>query len=131
ADAAAAAPEAPPPFNPELKARLDGSGPVVIDGARTHAQLLRKFYAARNYDTVWDKKPGQDEALLAAIGRAEQHGLDRNLFHLALLQRRGATLAPLDRELLTSDAVLGFADVLARGAVPPEERPGTWALTPG
>lgn len=129
--AATPQPEAPPPANPELKARLDGSRPVAIEGERTHSELLRKFYAARNYDTVWDKQPGQAEALLAAIGRAEQHGLNPNLFHSALLQRRGAALAPLDRELLISDAVLGFADALGRGAVPPEERPGTWALTPG
>jgi murein L,D-transpeptidase YcbB/YkuD len=129
--AEAAAPQAPPPVNPELKARLEGSGPVIIDGERTHSDLLRRFYAARNYDTVWDKQPSQAEALVAAIGRAEQHGLDPNLFHTGLLQRRGAGLSPLDHELMISDAVLGFADALARGAVPPEERPSTWALKPG
>ncbi|HEX3538202.1 MAG TPA: L,D-transpeptidase family protein [Stellaceae bacterium] len=128
---AAPQPEAPPPVNPELKAKLDGSRPVVIEGERAHSDLLRKFYAARNYDTVWDKQPVQVEALLAAIGRAEEHGLNPNLFHATLLQRRGAALTPLDRELLISDAVLGFADALGRGAVPPEERPSTWALTPG
>ena len=129
--AAAPQPEAPPPVNPELKAKLDGSRAAIVEGERTRTDLLRKFYAARNYDTVWDKQPGQAEALLAAIGRAEEHGLNPRLFHIALLQQRGAALAPLDRELLVSDAVLGFADALARGAVPPEERPGTWALTPG
>src|SRR5438874_6792024 len=131
ATAATSQPEAPPPVNPELKAKLDGSRAVVIEGERTHTELLRKFYAARNYDTVWDKQPGQAEALLAAIGRAEEHGLNPRLFHAALLQQRGAALPPLDRELLISDAMLGYADALARGAVPPEERPGTWALTPG
>jgi murein L,D-transpeptidase YcbB/YkuD len=103
----------------------------VVEGERTHSDLLRRFYAARNYDTVWDKQPGQAEAMLGAVGRAEEHGLNPNLFHAGLLQRRSGSLAPLDRELLISDAVLGFADALTRGAVPPEERPSTWALTPG
>lgn len=127
----AAAPEAPPPVNPELKARLDGSRAVAVEGERMHSDLLRRFYAARNYDTVWDKQSGQAEAVIAAVARAEEHGLDPRLFHIGLLQQHSAALAPLDRELLVSDAVLGFADALARGAVPVEDRPGTWALTPG
>lgn len=134
AEAAAAEPaqpEAPPPINPELKARLDGSHAAVVEGERTHPELLRRFYAARNYDTVWDKKPEQAQALLAAAAQAQAHGLDPNLFHVSFLQRHAAALSPLDREMLTSDAVLGFADALARGAVPPEERPSTWALNPG
>ena len=69
--------------------------------------------------------------MLAAIGRADEHGIDPNLFHFAVLKSHDAALAPLDRELMLSDAVLGFADALARGAVPVEDRPGTWALTPG
>ena len=127
----AAQPEAPPPVNPELKARLDGSGAAIVAGQRIRLELLRRFYAARNYDTVWDKHADAVKALLAAIGRADEHGIDPNLFHAAFLQQRGASLTPLDRELLVSDAVLGFADALARGAVPVEERPRTEALTPG
>lgn len=128
ATAEPAQPEAPPPINPALKAKLDGSGAVVVEGQRTHAALLRRFYAARNYDTVWDKHSAQ--ALLTAAGRAEEHGLDPSLFHVGFLQQHGASLDPIDRELLTSDAILGFADALARGAVPVEERPRTEALNP-
>src|SRR4051794_24073674 len=40
ATAAAPQPEAPPPVNPELKAKLDGSRAAVIEGERTHTELL-------------------------------------------------------------------------------------------
>ena len=50
-------------------------------------------------------------------------------FTPTLLQRR-ATLPPLDRELLLSDAFLSYADALARGAVPVERRRDDEVLTP-
>src|SRR5207248_4636248 len=44
--------------------------------------------------------------------------------------RSTATLPPLDRELLLSDAFLAYADALARGALPVERRRGDETLTP-
>jgi murein L,D-transpeptidase YcbB/YkuD len=68
--------------------------------------------------------------------RAGEQGLDPALFHTALLGSPAATaaaaaLSPIDRELLLSDAVLGYADALARGALPIEDRMDDEDLTPG
>ena len=46
------------------------------------------------------------------------------------LLRSPATLPPLDRELLLSDAFLSYADALARGVMPVERRRDDEALTP-
>jgi murein L,D-transpeptidase YcbB/YkuD len=65
-----------------------------------------------------------------AVLRAGDQGLDPELFHATPL-RHGATLPPLDRELLLSDAFLSYADALARGAVPVKRRSDDETLTPG
>jgi murein L,D-transpeptidase YcbB/YkuD len=104
----------------EIKTRLDAAAPAIA-GERLHAALLRQFYAAHNYLPVWTDRQPQAEALLKAVSRAGEHGLDPNLFHAAALTNSRA-LSPIDRELLLSDAFLGFADALARGAVPIEQR---------
>jgi murein L,D-transpeptidase YcbB/YkuD len=103
----------------ELKARLDAG--AAVGGERLHAALLHQFYAAQNYQPVWIGRQAQADALLKAVHRAGEHGLDPNLFHAAVLANPAA-LPPIDRELLLSDAFLGFADALARGAVPLEAR---------
>ena len=64
-----------------------------------------------------------------AVLRAGDHGLAPELFHADLL-RSPATLPPLDRELLLSDAFLSYADALARGAMPVERRRDDEVLTP-
>ena len=64
-----------------------------------------------------------------AVLGAGDHGLDPERFHANLL-RQTATLPPLDRELLVSDAFLSYADALARGAMPVERRIDDEALTP-
>ena len=69
------------------------------------------------------------QALVNAVLRAGEQGLDPDLFHGALL-RNAAALPPIDRELLLSDAVLAYADALARGAVPIETRLDDEDLTP-
>ena len=61
--------------------------------------------------------------------RAGDHGLAPELFHANLL-RSPATLPPLDRELLLSDAFLSYADALARGVMPVERRRDDETLTP-
>jgi L,D-transpeptidase YcbB len=62
--------------------------------------------------------------------RAGEHGLDPGMFHSAALGERGPNLSPVERDLLLSDAFLSYADALARGAMPIEERVDDEDLTP-
>lgn len=96
---------------------------VTIAGERLHEQLLRRFYAAHQWQPVWDGHADAAATLLAAVvSGAGQHGLDPPMFHSRLLTGSSARLSPIERELLLSDAVLAYADALARGAMPVEER---------
>jgi len=133
-------PEADPPVvdtatpfngNLELKARLDAPGKLNVGGERLHVWLLRRFYVAHGYQTVWDGHPAEGARLLQdAVLRAGEHGLDPGLFHSAALGERGPNLSPVERDLLLSDAFLSYADALARGAMPIEERVDDEDLTP-
>lgn len=116
ADAAAApaAPETP------IQHRLD-EGRLTIAGETLHVSLLRQFYAAHNYQPVWPTHQEQAQALLGAVLRAGDQGLNPDLFHAALL-RSPAALPSVDRDLLLSDAFLSYADALARGILPIEIR---------
>jgi L,D-transpeptidase YcbB len=123
----------PSPFigNSELKARLDAPGKLTVAGERLHTWLLRRFYAAHGYQTVWDGHPAEAGRLVKdAVLHAPEHGLDPGLFHGAALGERGPILSPLERDLLLSDAFLSYADALARGAMPIEERVDDEDLTP-
>jgi len=113
-----------PPFigNPELKARLDPPGKLTVAGERVHDQLLRRFYAVHDYQTVWTSHPTESSRLWNAILLAGKHGLDPALFHSTTLTERGMQLSPVERDLLLSDAFLAYADALARGAMPIEDR---------
>ena len=113
------------PFNGnlELKARLDSTGKLAVAGERLHGWLLRRFYAAHGYQTVWDGRPGEAGRLLRdVVMRAADHALDPGLFHSTALTERASTLSLVERDLLLSDAFLSYADALARGAMPIEER---------
>jgi murein L,D-transpeptidase YcbB/YkuD len=123
----ASAPVAPPVDSP-IHNRIE-SADLRIDGQKLHAALLRPFYAAHDFQPVWDGRKTQAEALLRAVARAGEHGLDVELFHASLL-RRLASLSPIDRDLVLSDSFLGYADALARGAVPIEARYDDEDLTP-
>src|SRR5262249_5715267 len=81
------------------------------------------------FDPIWTTRRAQADSLVNAVLRAGDHGLAPELFHASLL-RQTATLPPLDRELLMSDAFLSYADALARGAMPVERRIDDEALTP-
>jgi murein L,D-transpeptidase YcbB/YkuD len=113
----------------EIRNRIEGAAGLFVGGEQLHGSLLRQFYAAHNFEPVWATRLAQAKALLDAVMRAGEHGLDPDLFHAALL-RNPAALPPIDRELLLSDAFLGFADALARGAVPIEVRLDDEDLTP-
>lgn len=113
----------------ELRNRIDGPAGLVIGGQRLDRGLLRQFYAGHNFAPVWAARPAQAEALRQLVLRAGRHGLDPDLFHGALL-RNPVALPPTDRELLLTDAILRYADALARGALPIEERMDDEDLTP-
>src|SRR5690348_9804926 len=89
----ATADSAPFSGNLELKSRLDATGKVTVAGERLHAWLLRRFYAAHGYQTVWDGHPAEASRLLQeAVLRAADHGLDPGLFHSTALTERASTL---------------------------------------
>ena len=116
--------------NPELKARLDFPGKLTVAGERVHDQLLRRFYTARGYETVWTSHPAEAGRLWNAVLLAGKQGLDPTLFHSTTLAERGTALSPVERDLLLSDAFLGYADALSRGAMPIEDRADDEDLTP-
>jgi murein L,D-transpeptidase YcbB/YkuD len=113
----------------ELGSRIENAPGLAIAGEKLNLGLLRRFYAAHGYEPVWTTRQAQADSLLKAVLRAGDHGLDPNLFHAAVLHN-AATLAPLDRELLLSDAFLSYADALARGIFPIERRMDDEDLTP-
>ncbi|MBV8132394.1 MAG: L,D-transpeptidase family protein [Alphaproteobacteria bacterium] len=116
--------------NPELKARLDPPGKLTVGGERMHDRLLRRFYAVHGYQTVWDSHAAAARRLWDTILRADEQGLDPNLFHSATLAGRSAALSPVERDLLLSDAFLSYADALSRGAMPIEDRADDEDLRP-
>lgn len=113
----------------ELGDLIDSGPELVVAGERLNAGLLRRFYARHGFRPVWTTRQEEAEALVNAVLRAGDHGLNPELFHASLLRRR-ATFPPLRRELLLSDAFLSYADALAHGAVPVERRKDSESLTP-
>ena len=122
-------PASPAVGDSEIKTRLDSAAELVVAGEPLHRGLLRQFYGAHGFQPVWSVRPSQADALVNAVLRAGDHGLDPELFHGALL-RGAAALSPNDRDLLLSDAFLTYADALARGALPLEQRMDDEDLTP-
>ncbi|MBN9561093.1 MAG: L,D-transpeptidase family protein [Alphaproteobacteria bacterium] len=118
-----------PQANTELRTRMDDAPRLIVAGERLNATLLRRFYARHDFEPVWTTRQAQANSLAHAVLRAGDQGLDPELFHASLLSHR-ATLPPLDRELLLTDAFLSYADALARGAVPAERRRDDEVLTP-
>jgi L,D-transpeptidase YcbB len=125
---AASAPVAAPIDSP-IRNRIDSATDLRIGGEKLRSALLRQFYATHEFQPVWENRKVQAEALLRAVAHAGEHGLDPELFHAGLLRKLGS-LSPIDRDLLLSDAFLGYADALARGAVPIEARYDDEDLTP-
>lgn len=111
--------------------KLIGAGrEVTVSGLKLDADRLRGFYAPYGFAPVWTTRRAQADALSEAIFRAGNHGLAPATFHAHQL-RASAAVTPLERDLLLSDAVLAYAEALARGAVPVERRRNDETLTPG
>ena len=118
------------PASTELGNRIDNAPELAIAGEPLNAELLRCFYARHGFEPVWETRQAQADSLVEAVLRAGDQGLDPNLFHADLVQRRAA-LSSLDCELLLSDAFLSYAGALAYGAVPVKLRGPNETLTPG
>ncbi len=121
--------ELAPRADTALRNRIDGGPPLFVAGEMLDVALLQRFYVRHGFEPVWTTRHTQANSLVDAVLRSGDQGLDPELFHAALLRRR-ATLPPLDRDLLLSDAFLSYADALARGAVPLERRRDDQVLTP-
>jgi murein L,D-transpeptidase YcbB/YkuD len=117
-----------PAGDSEIKTRLSGAGPLSIAGEPLHVALLRRFYAGHGDQPVWATHPAQANALWHAVLKAGDQGLDPDSFHVAAFAK--TALSPTDRELLLSDAFLGYAEALGRGAVPSEARTEDEDLSP-
>ena len=113
----------------DLGQLVNGRPDLVIAGERLNVGLLRRFYARHGFAPIWASRQAEANSLIAAVLHAGDQGLAPELFHANLL-RSPATLAPLDRELLLSDAALSYADALARGIMPVERRRDDEVLTP-
>jgi murein L,D-transpeptidase YcbB/YkuD len=113
----------------ELGDLIAGAPELIVPGERLNLELLRRFYARHGFAPVWPTRQSQANSLTNAVLRAGDHGLAPQLFHANLLVSP-ATLPPLQRELLLSDAFLSYADALARGVMPIERRRDDEALTP-
>ena len=113
----------------ELRARI-GEAPTLVAGTQLNTTLLLAFYARHGFEPVWAGRQAEVKSLTEALSRANDQGLDPDLFHADLL-RHVAALPPIDRDLVISDAFLTYADALSRGAVPIERRDDDQVLTPG
>ena len=113
----------------ELSDLIAGAPELVVAGERLNLELLRRFYARHDFAPVWPTRQSQANSLTNAVFRAGDHGFAPELFHANLLGSM-ATLPPMQRELLLSDAFLSYADALARGVMPVERRRDDETLTP-
>ncbi|TMK26266.1 MAG: hypothetical protein E6G69_16805, partial [Alphaproteobacteria bacterium] len=89
----------------ELGDLIAGAPELVVAGERLNLELLRRFYARHGFAPVWPTHQSQASSLTNAVLRAGDHGLTPERFHASLLGS-SATLPPLQRELLLSDAFL-------------------------
>ena len=117
------------PGKTELGDLIERAPRSAVAAERLNVDLLRRFYARHGFAPVWTTRPAQAESLINAVMRADDHGLSPELFQASAL-RSAATLPPLDRELLLSNAFLSYADALARGVMPIERRGDEQVLKP-
>jgi len=103
----------------EIKARLAGAT-LAAAGEPVHVALLRRFYEGHGNQPVWATHPAQATALWHAVLNAGDQGLDPDDFHVGAMAKTG--VSAIDRDMLLSDAFLGYAEALARGGVPSDTR---------
>lgn len=103
-----------------------------IDGvAVADPWFLIRFYERREFSPAWESEAKRD-ALLAALSRSAEHGLDPDDYHIGLLRAHDAgahedpTLDDVHFELLASDALARYAFHLRFGKVNPEALEPSW-----
>jgi L,D-transpeptidase YcbB len=74
---------------------------------------VARFYEARGWHSAWSRET--EEALLAAIGEAENHALDKEAFLRPIRQAPGGAT----RDAALSLAAISYAEALARGRTDP------------
>lgn len=121
-----------------LRSRLEalGTSPATrISGERIYAaELILRFYAARDFRPVWVSDAGPTarlESLVGVIVRSADHGLRPADYHLAPLERGRGRLGEglrhlAEIELIATDAFLLFAAHLLAGRVDPETAAVSW-----
>jgi murein L,D-transpeptidase YcbB/YkuD len=115
-----------PGAGPTAGAQPDARGAELRAAAAADPRLAH-FYEARGWRTAWT--PRTEAELVAAIGGAEQHGLDKAAFLGPVQQARSAG----GHDAALSRAALAYAEALARGRTDPARirapytvpRPGT------
>ncbi len=96
---------------------------VARGTASPAAEAVRAFYARRDHRPLWysDERPSrQAVAILAALARAEEHGLDPALYGMPQLEQRvrGASgVAQGEAELALTRAYLAYAADIASGVI--------------
>ena len=99
-----------------------GEGAAAVQPSRVDAASLRaavsdprlvRFYEARQWQPAWNEATAK--VLVEALGGANRHGLDRNLY-LADVERAAS---PAAREAALSLAALNYGEALARGRTDP------------
>lgn len=97
-------------------------------------EMLVQFYERRAYAQAWTARESSRagaEALLAAITRAHEDGLDPYRYHLVALRTLSRDRArQIDRDLLLTDAFFLLSSHLLAGSVDPESLVSTWCLQP-
>jgi murein L,D-transpeptidase YcbB/YkuD len=112
-----------------LRDTLSGEAAPRVEGRRL-APGVRTFYAQRGFAPVWDPADGgagHADALLRALARGADHGLEPAAYHVDALTRI-PPLPALARELLLTDALLRYAADVRRGRVRPAEVESDWDI---
>lgn len=116
---AAIAPAPVTPAAPPKDAQLRAA--VLATGVGPESEMLKRFYAQRNYERAWSR--GDEQVLLAAIDDAERHGLNPRDF----LPAEGGN-DPIQRDLRLTRAAFAYGSALAFGRIKPEDMESIWTL---
>src|SRR5690606_15740574 len=117
-----------------LRARIEALAvePRIDGVAVADPWFLIRFYERREFSPAWESEAKRD-ALLAALSRSAEHGLDPDDYHIGLLREHAAgahdedpVLDDVHFELLASDALARYAFHLRFGKVNPEALEPSW-----
>ncbi len=117
-----------------LRARVESLviEPRVAGAAVADPEFLIRFYERRQFSPAWESE-AKRAALLGALGRSAEHGLDPADYHLELLSEHrsapgteAAEYSAIVFEVLASDALARYAFHVRFGKVNPEAIESSW-----